>query len=106
MGKSTLVQSIQTQAREKGIYASSKFDQNLSPKPFSALVSCLRTIMHQILADTPEQIEELRHELKRRMCTGAMVLANFVAGMHRWMVFDGFVSECWGFCYVLMESKS
>ncbi|RUO96497.1 hypothetical protein BC936DRAFT_141940 [Jimgerdemannia flammicorona] len=94
MGKSTLVQSIQTQARSLGIYASGKFDQMSSPKPFNALASCLRAIVHQILTDMPEQrLEELRHELIHNMNCGVPLLMEFVPGMCAGKEFSALMSD-------------
>jgi signal transduction histidine kinase/predicted ATPase len=67
LGKSRLVQSVQVEARQRGYFASSKFDQSQTEnKPFDSVLKLLSSLFQQVFSES--NIDPNFHQiLKRRV---------------------------------------
>ncbi|TVY20539.1 Two-component system protein A [Lachnellula arida] len=67
LGKSRLIQSIQVEARQKGYFASSKFDQSLKEaKPFNTILNLVSSLFQQAFSESHLD-PVFQHILKRRV---------------------------------------
>ncbi|TVY90301.1 Two-component system protein A, partial [Lachnellula willkommii] len=67
LGKSRLIQSIQVEARQKGYFASSKFDQSLKEaKPFNSILNLVSSLLQQAFSESHLD-PVFQHILKRRV---------------------------------------
>lgn len=48
MGKTAIILAVQDKARRYGLFASGKFDQRSIPKPYSAIIDCVITLIPQV----------------------------------------------------------
>lgn len=66
IGKSTLVSTLNVQARHCGYTASAKFDKN-QKRPYNGLLRCLSSILRQLLTESEHVIREFYKDLKHNL---------------------------------------
>ncbi|KAF1803065.1 hypothetical protein FB192DRAFT_1421030 [Mucor lusitanicus] len=66
IGKSTLVSTLNVQARHCGYTASAKFDKN-QKRPYNGLLRCLSSILRQLLTESEHVIREFYSDLKHNL---------------------------------------
>ncbi|RUS21247.1 hypothetical protein BC937DRAFT_93220 [Endogone sp. FLAS-F59071] len=66
IGKSTLVYSVQTTAREKGYMAISKFDAKRQI-PYGCILHCLSSILQQLLTESEYEVQHFYTELREKL---------------------------------------
>ncbi|QRK10602.1 AAA family ATPase [Archangium violaceum] len=77
IGKSALVQeSYHPLTRQRGYFISGKFDQLQRDIPYASLVQSFRSLIRQILSESPERIERWKRELSESLGPNAGVLVE------------------------------
>lgn len=66
IGKSTLVNRLNVQARHCGYTASAKFDKN-QKRPYNGLLRCLSAILRQLLTESEHVVKEFYKDLKENL---------------------------------------
>jgi hypothetical protein len=66
IGKSTLVSTLNVQARQCGYTASAKFDKN-QKRPYNGLLRCLSSILRQLLTESEHVVREFYKDLKENL---------------------------------------
>ncbi|KAI8372185.1 hypothetical protein BD560DRAFT_434473 [Blakeslea trispora] len=66
IGKSTLVSSLNVQARQFGYTACAKFDKN-QKRPYNGLLKCLSSILRQLLTESEHVVREFYKDLKKTL---------------------------------------
>lgn len=80
IGKSTLVSTLNVQARHCGYTASAKFDKN-QKRPYNGLLRCLSSILRQLLTESEHVIREFYSDLKHNLgpqFTNVRLMVNMV----------------------------
>ncbi|ODB95070.1 serine/threonine protein kinase [Candidatus Thiodiazotropha endoloripes] len=79
VGKSALVNEIdQPLVRERGFLVQGKFEQFQHGKAYMALTTAFRSLVHQILAETEDQLVEWRHRLLEALAPNAALVIELV----------------------------
>jgi predicted ATPase/class 3 adenylate cyclase len=77
IGKTALVQeAYRPLTRQRGYFISGKFDQFQRDIPYASLVQSFRSLVRQILAESPERIERWKRELTEALSPNARVLVE------------------------------
>lgn len=66
IGKTTLVTTLNSQARHCGYTASAKFDKN-QKRPYNGLLRCLSSILRQLLTESEHVVREFYKDLKENL---------------------------------------
>jgi predicted ATPase len=66
IGKSTLISTLNVQARHCGYTASAKFDKN-QKRPYNGLLKCLSSILRQLLTESEHVIRDFYKDLKHNL---------------------------------------
>lgn len=66
IGKSTLISTLNVQARHCGYTAVAKFDKN-QKRPYNGLLKCLSLILRQLLTESENVIREFYQDLKHNL---------------------------------------
>ncbi|CEP16554.1 hypothetical protein [Parasitella parasitica] len=66
IGKTTLVSTLNVQARHCGYTATAKFDKN-QKRPYNGLLRCLSSILRQLLTESEHVIREFYRDLKENL---------------------------------------
>ncbi|RCI03442.1 hypothetical protein CU098_009048, partial [Rhizopus stolonifer] len=66
IGKSTLVSTLNVQARQCGYTASAKFDKN-QKRPYNGLLRCLSSILRQLLTESEHVVRDFYKDLKESL---------------------------------------
>lgn len=80
IGKSTLVSTVNVQARHCGYTASAKFDKN-QKRPYNGLLRCLSSILRQLLTESEHVVREFYKDLKENLgpqFTNVRLMVNMV----------------------------
>lgn len=80
IGKSTLVSTLNVQARHCGYTASAKFDKN-QKRPYNGLLRCLSSILRQLLTESEHVVREFYKDLKDNLgpqFTNVRLMVNMV----------------------------
>lgn len=79
VGKSALIQELYKPiVRQKGYFASGKFDQIVRNMPFGALIQALRGLVRQLLTENEARIEAWRGTLLQALGSNGGVLADVI----------------------------
>ncbi|KAF8851993.1 hypothetical protein BDZ45DRAFT_807847 [Acephala macrosclerotiorum] len=66
LGKSRLIQSVQVEARQRGCFASARFDPKTDSKPFDAIIKVLSTLFQQVFSESDID-PDFHQAIKRRV---------------------------------------
>ncbi|GAA5806716.1 hypothetical protein MFLAVUS_000064 [Mucor flavus] len=80
IGKSTLVSTVNVQARHCGYTACAKFDKN-QKRPYNGLLRCLSSILRQLLTESEHVVREFYKDLKENLgpqFTNVRLMVNMV----------------------------
>ncbi|KAL1925406.1 uncharacterized protein VTP21DRAFT_289 [Calcarisporiella thermophila] len=73
MGKSALVRGLQPKAQMLGYFSSGKFEKH-SVRPYAAVLDCFKNLLHQVLSDTDEVVNEVREVMCEHLQNDGRVL--------------------------------
>ena len=78
-GKTSLIAELcRSIVRERGTFASGKFDQVVRETPYGALVQAIRSLVWQVLTESEDRLASWRERLSAALGAGASVLAEVV----------------------------
>jgi predicted ATPase/signal transduction histidine kinase len=79
IGKSSLVQSLrQTVLRERGYFASGKFDQYRRNIPYSTIADAFRHLVRQLLSESEERVAQWRKALRSALGISGQLIVDIV----------------------------
>ncbi|KIL73775.1 ATP-binding sensor histidine kinase [Bacillus badius] len=86
IGKTALVHEIHKPLiKEKGYFISGKFDPMQRQVPFSSIISAFQSLIRQITAETPQQIQTWKEKLEKELSIHAAVLASILPEL-KWLL--------------------
>jgi predicted ATPase/GAF domain-containing protein len=79
VGKTALVHEVRKAlAQSGGMFAAGKFDQLNRNLPYASLIHALRALLQQVLAQTPDTVEQWRQRLRSMLGPSTAVLAELL----------------------------
>ena len=79
MGKSELIDQIHpTVLREKGYFVAGRYDQKNERAPYEGFIQAFHALIHQILAESPEEVGRWRERLVTAMGNNGQVIVHVV----------------------------
>ncbi|HEY0565314.1 MAG TPA: AAA family ATPase, partial [Terriglobales bacterium] len=79
VGKSSVVNELhKVLVRQRGLFASGKFDQYQRDIPYTTLAQAFQALIRQILAKSVAEVSDWRHALQRALGTHGQLIVNLI----------------------------
>ncbi|CZR68471.1 related to histidine kinase tcsA protein [Phialocephala subalpina] len=84
LGKSRLIQSVQVEARQRGCFASTRFDPKTDNKPFDAILKVLSSLFQQVFSES--DINPDFHQALKKRVAPAWPILHKLLGLPRFLL--------------------